>query len=406
MKLVSDFFSEFKNIHNLILLGLVTSFYVAIEPSLTDLLWFAAVLTLAIHFMLNLSKQSFWFYFNDSKLILAGFLLIFTGLLSGAMTSPNKMSSLVTLYCLSLYFLGINLARVKISSLIKSFDILGVLLFSSAVLAVISLYFYPISDSLHVFGTAGRINAGFKDPNVYGPFALAFAIYFFDRIKNKYFYPVHLITFTLTILSSSRSVYISAVLFSVWLMIRSGFKKSVLFVVTFILAIFLAKTFQVTAHPADTRENISTRMNYKSYDNDRIQNWKHAVSSFAEFNIQQKLFGDGPGWFKRNSFQEAHQFALQVLMQYGLVGLVGLLLIIFGSLKKISLRFIRTNKHLTSLLLSYILITLVCGLFIDTLHWRHFWLFLGLLAGLNKNWIEQVRQDNQDTTTQQGLTAL
>lgn len=98
-----------------------------------------------------------------------------------------------------------------------------------------------------------------------------------------------------------------------------------LFLITFLISIFLAQTFQVTAHPSDSRENISTRMNYKRYDNDRIQNWRIALSGFAEFNIQQKLFGDGPGWFKRNSFQEAHQFFLQTIMQYGIVGLVRLL---------------------------------------------------------------------------------
>ncbi len=384
-------------IHILTLCGLVTSFYVAIEPSPTDIFWLIAIILVGVHFLFNPSRQQFWVFFNNSKFVLTGFLLIFLSFLVGVLTSTNKFGGIITMYCLSLYFLGTSLAAANKKTVLKCFDALGALLFSSALLSVISLYFYPISNSLHLFGTAGRINAGFKDPNVYGPFALAFAIYFFDRIKTKNLFPIHFLTFTLVILSSSRSVYISALLLSVWFMMRSGFKKSLMFIFIMSVSMFMAKTFQVNVPEADTRENISTRMNYKRYDNDRIQNWKIALSGFSEFSVNQKLFGDGPGWFKRNSFQEAHQFILQTIMQYGIVGLTGLLVIIFATLKTIRWNFLKSNEEITSLLVSYILITLACGLFIDTLHWRHFWLFLGLLAGLNRN---RIKQENQDTTTQ------
>lgn len=100
------------------------------------------------------------------------------------------------------------------------------------------------------------------------------------------------------------------------------------------------------------------------------------------------LFGRGPGqsevWFGMSP----HNLYLRVWFENGIVGLIGLLALIAVSLGNLYAHS-RSGSNLATVTLASIVGILVNSLFIDTHHWRHFWLLLAipwLLTGGRESW--------------------
>jgi len=111
------------------------------------------------------------------------------------------------------------------------------------------------------------------------------------------------------------------------------------------------------------------------YDSDRF-----AFQRLALQTAMQKPLGIGPGQSEVVFEHATHNVFLRVLVENGWLGFLFFLAIIIELGVK-SLRSIYRNdhfQHLNILIFAILLGTLLNSFFIDSLHWRHFWLLMAL----------------------------
>lgn len=111
----------------------------------------------------------------------------------------------------------------------------------------------------------------------------------------------------------------------------------------------------------------------------RIDNVAFARDILAERDIHTLFIGSGNGSYERlspNGFS-AHNMYVRLIIENGLVGLLTFLgfigTVLYGATRSVKEKVIR------HVLIASVIGILVQGMFIDTLHWRHFWFILGLL---------------------------
>lgn len=91
----------------------------------------------------------------------------------------------------------------------------------------------------------------------------------------------------------------------------------------------------------------------------------------------QYPFGIGAGNAEEALHHSPHQTYIRVLLEHGFIGLIGYLLGI-GYLMK---RLIYTKELLGQVGMAFLVSLLTMNFVIDTLHWRHAWIFVGLAIG-------------------------
>lgn len=93
------------------------------------------------------------------------------------------------------------------------------------------------------------------------------------------------------------------------------------------------------------------------------------------------FLGIGPGQFEVRYQYASHNLFIRVLRENGWVGLIGLLGFLIVLMWKLKINTGKDPEGVFSLLFSILAGFLVMSLVIDSLHWRHFWLFSGLAWG-------------------------
>ncbi len=118
----------------------------------------------------------------------------------------------------------------------------------------------------------------------------------------------------------------------------------------------------------------------KPYDSDRFRVQVIGVNSALDH-----VFGYGPGQFEGVIFQKsreaysAHSIYARLLLENGIIGFVLLMaLFLYLLVKLFKIKKVEENNHLNSIYIAILTSLLVNSLVIDTLHWRHYWLFIGL----------------------------
>jgi O-antigen ligase len=166
---------------------------------------------------------------------------------------------------------------------------------------------------------------------------------------------------------------------------RGGGRKAVTFVVVGVsAAAVLFTALAVTS----SFTFLSERARLQAYDTQRFG----AQQSGIELATKHPL-GIGPGQFERASPISAHSTYVRALSEEGVLGLLVLLTLLL-----LTLAFAGHNAILgrdTYGIGSAALLASWCGLlansvFIDTLHWRHFWLLAALI------WAGAARRSSHD----------
>ena len=235
-----------------------------------------------------------------------------------------------------------------------------------------------------------RFQGFFKDPNVFGAFLVPAVIISIESFYNKNLFRLNnpakiIILLTLltgVILSFSRAallnLFIALVVYFGLKALRNKVTKKL--VVTFVasiimlsLSIFAASQF---LSPSTNYSNENATVTGRGYDSERFESQGQALM----IAITNPL-GLGPGQFPIYSEIGTHQLYLRLLSEqsiFGLIGFVGLIIFIL-------IRMIRTDFKdnafafsLTLIIAGSLVGIIFSSLFIDTLHWRHFWLFLAL----------------------------
>ena len=249
----------------------------------------------------------------------------------------------------------------------------------------------PMSQMFFRDESGMRIKSTFKDPNVFAPFLVAAAILLLSTIIcSKRVRLRHTLLFALFVfgilLSFSRGAWLH---FAVSLGLFSGLhlfflsdlrarKRLLISAIGF--GIVLVPLFGWLLTRADIGEYFGRRLSMQRYDSERF-----ASQALALRVATDNPLGLGPGqWLDWRFGISTHNVYLRVLAENGFLGLIGFLAIIAASLGQ-AMSGIRARSACASLhavALAVVAGALVESFVIDTLHWRHFWVFLALPIGL------------------------
>lgn len=220
----------------------------------------------------------------------------------------------------------------------------------------------------------------FKDPNVFGAYMASAALIAMDRIVQSkgrwhrvvgYGVLAFLLGFT-AVYSLSRAVWVSLVVSSgiyAWLLARQAPRSSAV-VLMLLLILALAAVFFLQS--SQMASFVSEHMRLQDYDQARFGNQYQGLIS----GLSQPL-GLGPaGW------PNAHSLFVKTLAEHGLLGLVSLGMVIVGCIWPLVRSIAAADDSRFGLsaqvLLAILMGQLVNSLVIDSIHWRHLWVLLGI----------------------------
>lgn len=267
-----------------------------------------------------------------------------------------------------------------------------VLIGSISLFAFFSVY-YPELVSVN-----GRLKGTFKDPNVFAPFMVLGILYCLLRIEECkrrfvliYFSYIVLLSFCV-VLSASRGAWLNlSVAVVAYLLARVGQTScsgvSATRIVVLILVAGLAGSVVVAAVDyAHLGEFLAMRAQMQEYDESRF-----ALQGLGLQMAMNNLLGYGPGQFEGElgstawtGSNAAHSLFVRLLFENGVGGFLSFIAFLGFSLA-VALRLATIPWRFRGLACvsgSSLIGGIVNSAVIDTLHWRHLWVQLGITWGL------------------------
>lgn len=374
-----------KLLHGALFLTILGSFLVFIEPSPYE------VLSALLVFTCLLAGVTF-----DRKLLPLLLLLLLYNL-GGAFAlipvigeEPSRRFILISFY---MAFTAIIFAMIFSTDCVRRAEILRrayIIAGVCAALAGIVGYFKGI-DILTLYG---RARGTFKDPNVYGPFMVLPMLFLLQSFLARGLRVLSLAAF-LTMaaglfLSFSRAAWAHMVFSSVMMMALlfmttpSGWFRArlVAFSVMASLAVAALLVGLLAVGNVGTvfKERASLNQYYDTGESGRFGNQKKSVGELIE-----RPNGYGPLQFRNHFTNDPHQVYLNAFASYGWLGGFSYLALVLITLA-IGLRtvFVATpwQPYFIPVMATFTGVALE-GLIIDTDHWRHYYLLLGLVWGFS-----------------------
>lgn len=265
----------------------------------------------------------------------------------------------------------------------------------TAVFAAIAgiLGYFNVAGLGHLFTDNARAMGAFKDPNVYGPFLIWPALVLMERMLVRRISIVDLGALAIIVggllLSFSRGAWghftLSALIMitllfltarqvstrtRIFLMSAAAVGLMVVFVAVLLSIPAIHKMFEVRAHLI------------QSYDVG--QGGRFRLQEQAVTEVLRYFNGMGPFGFAATHFQQQHNVYLQAFLVYGWVGGVSYILLVLSTLwVAFRTAFVATPWQNYAIIALAVFTGEVAESFIiDTDHWRHFFLLLGMVWGL------------------------
>uniref|UniRef100_A0A7C4W4E5 O-antigen ligase-related domain-containing protein n=1 Tax=Fervidobacterium pennivorans TaxID=93466 RepID=A0A7C4W4E5_FERPE len=225
-----------------------------------------------------------------------------------------------------------------------------------------------------------RLKGFFKDPNVLGAFLVPPAIFYLSRAVRYKKQVLSFLTFVVLSLgiffTFSRAAWLNYTISLLLLLLIKLFKPKELkrlFTLLISLSAIAILFWKVSASIEILGVNLQTfflgRTGLQDYDKERFAAQKEFSNILSSTSL---IFGAGPGNYEIFAKMSAHSLYLRYIGERGLFGF--LLFLIF-----LLIIVLRTSRSKYSELLLPLLIgQLVNSLFIDSLHWRHFWVLFSL----------------------------
>lgn len=361
--------------------------FVMVEPAPTDLLMAVVIarafldgrapmalvhsktiLFLLLWVWLNVVQSAIWA--ARSEAVRFGFITIYLAIVAGVI--PVIAHTEISYSWIRKLFL----ASIMINSVILVVSFAAQLLGLSAVLP----------DTLF-FGT--RAKGFFKDPNVAGPFSVVGFLYYASRITTKMAsrrdYASLLLHATAVLASFSRGAVLNAVVglvvVGVWAL-RSRPRWFMITASAAAITLLVAAPNVVGLILERTGQERFTQIN--EYDLGRVLAWQAGI-----YAATRSPLGVGPAGYEAATFDlqggartAAHETYLRVLVENGWIGLALLIGLVASGLRK-SIHVLRKGcgrlKQDGLWLLGSLSGIIAEGLVVDTLHWRHLWIVLGLV---------------------------
>ncbi|SHF28340.1 hypothetical protein SAMN05444392_11348 [Seinonella peptonophila] len=296
----------------------------------------------------------------------------------------------VYLICLWIFFIGVLTKFRRYQLLEKIFFGYTIAAFFSSILSIFA--FFQLIPHYNWFIKYDRATALFQDPNVFGAFLIPISIYAIHKItrsskkKKIIWFTIFLSTSMGVLLSFSRAAWLNYfVSLSVFIFLRtlyvknytlylrpSFLNKKILLILMALLSISFLCLFNINSF----HELFTQRSGLQWYDQQRFA----TQSTIIQHTIVTPL-GIGPGQAEMIYGLSPHNLYIRVLIENGWLGFVGFMLLFMSTINRSIRRSLlsqRVNQPYFALFASVLIGIFVNSFFIDSLHWRHFWLFLAL----------------------------
>jgi O-antigen ligase len=263
-----------------------------------------------------------------------------------------------------------------------------------------------------MFTLYDRAAGAFKDPNVFGPFLVLPAIFMLQKIlagrsAAMPFYAAILIYLTAGIfLSFSRGAWglfgLCAILLTGALYLQSSsnlFRLRIIMMGVMAFAL-LAIALVVALQLPGVADIFSERAQLaQSYDTSRLGRFARFAIGF-QMAMEHPL-GIGPLEFGQMLGEDTHDIWLKALLDYSWLGFAAYLTLIVWTVAGGFRILFRNRPWQPFLLAAYVVFIghVLLGTVIDTNHWRHFYLLLGMIWGamaLEVRWQRNLAREAAD----------
>ncbi len=239
-----------------------------------------------------------------------------------------------------------------------------------------------------------RAKGAFQDPNVFGPYLAAPALYLLyglltQPIRRAPLKVAGLLVLTLGVfLSFSRAAWalnlfgVLALVFIMLLKERSGLFRLRILVLALCSILFIAAALAVALQSEQVSSLFSNRTQLvQDYDGGHLGRFaRHRIGFLMSM---EKPLGIGPMVFSTIFPEDEHNIWLKCLTSYGWLGFAAYVTLILWTLS-LGFRFLLLDRPWQPYLM-IAWITLIghvgIGNVIDTDHWRHFYMLLGVIWG-------------------------
>ena len=254
-----------------------------------------------------------------------------------------------------------------------------------------SLHLLPNSEIFFRDASLLRVKSTFEDPNVFAPFLIGAIFLSLPPLIHQERWRIrHLVVIALSLagvaLAFSRGAYVHLVVSLLVyialeaLVIRDVRATRRLALGMTILAPLLMVGVGFLLVNTGLFSYLTDRLSLQRYD--RVRFRTQLVSLLL---AQENLLGVGPGQFRPPRFEQSpHNNYLKVLVENGLVGLLSWMTLLCTSVFCGLVGVLRRDglAPIQAAIVAVLAGIMVESVVIDTLHWRHFFLFLGLPVGL------------------------
>ncbi len=369
---------------------MATSSLVAREPAPTDLLFMpmalVAILTARSLSLLPISPGAV-----IGSVLFAGCNLLAMLFAHDLMHSARFTA--ITFYMFgSAYCLAALCHRYGRSILMPMFIGFSIAAAASALIGILARYHVMPNWQQYMRDDSGvRIKSTFKDPNVFAPYLASAVLWTVaNGLERKRFglLRIGLVTLYLVgiLFSFSRGAYLSlalsaAVLVALHVLVIRDARILARFSRTAILAsIVIVPALVFALSKSSLGDYFLERLSLQGYDSERFGTQRYALGVAVDNPL-----GIGPGEWSAKRFDRAmHNLYLRVIVETGWLGLVTFLIAMGSSLLSMLGAVMARGRHSGTIAacIAVVVGTLGESIVIDTLHWRHLFLFLGIGLGL------------------------
>lgn len=390
---VRDFMLDLVPI-SVFLLMLISGF-VRVEPSPYEFLSFILVVITFLLGIWKFSKETRFLLISLFVFLISQFVSLF--FIKPVNLSPLFFYSLKTFYLVVTWAFFVVFLKYYKDRGLKSIwfgYVFGALV--ASILGILGMIHVPWFSKLFVY-SGSRAFGFFKDPNVYSAFLVPPAIFIFyhfmtQKRNSSFVYGLSFLVLQLGIfLALSRGAWLNAfvafVIYLVWI-----FKEKIL---NFrkLLAIFFFSIATDFGFALLTHLPFWSKLGFLPYDEKRFSTMIIGAQSAL-----RNPFGIGAGQFESTFNNYAsHNLFIRVFTENGWIGFIAFSAFIVISIIK-CLRNIKglelKSRNYAVTLLSSVGGLLINSFFIDSLHWRHFWLIMALLLFVPQNNSEKKKSNN------------
>jgi hypothetical protein len=362
----------------MIFIAFALSSVVFIEPAPVDLLLVLLLVIGLVNGRLSMRRLE-----NSSLIHLATWVLVLTNLFTLIQPYPHPRSVLFA--AVSVYLLAsMYLVKMYVTSPYHGHVILAGYWVAACMAVIPVIPAYMGFAGLKFAAEGLRAKGFFKDPNVYGPFLVPMFVLVLDELIDPVLLRVPAFIKGLTLIMITIGVFLSfsraawgnwALVVSLYVavsLLKGRHVQRLLTVLSIAGAVALLLTIALLVRRGDLVGLLNRRLTLvERYDTSRFA--RHAEGIMTAFTQPTGL---GPGMLR-----SAHQLYLRALAEQSVLGLLALLTLLLATTLGVFQAALSSNKvyglSATALWAGLVGI-LGNSFFIDTVHWRHFYLLLGL----------------------------